>query len=70
MKKAPEPKASVKGKGAIVETEIEEPVEEQEVKPEEPKFQMNDFMEKANKRVPQDPDGNETMHADLVIAAE
>ena len=68
-KKAPEPKPSIKGKAVTVELE-EEPVEEQEVKQEEPKFQMNDFMEKASKRVPQDPDGNETMHADLVISAE
>ena len=68
-KKAPEPKPSIKGKAVTVELE-EEPVEEQEVKQEEPKFQMNDFLEKASKLVPQDPDGNETMHADLVISAE
>ena len=27
-------------------------------------------MEKAEKQVPQDPDGNKTMHANLVVAFE
>lgn len=31
---------------------------------------MNDYMEKAMKPVPQDPYGNETMHAGLIISAE
>ena len=31
---------------------------------------MNDYIEKAEKEVPQDPYGAETMHADLIIKAE
>jgi hypothetical protein len=46
----------------------EEPVVEVEVKKEEPKFLMNDYMDKATKPVPQDPDGNETLYAGLIIS--
>ena len=45
-------------------------VEEEEAKIEEPKFQINDYMEKATKPVPQDPDGTETVHPGLIILAE
>jgi hypothetical protein len=48
----------------------EEPVVEVEVKKEEPKFLMNDYMDKATKPVPQDPDGNETLYAGLIISEE
>ena len=44
--------------------------EEEEEKDKEPKFLMNDYIEKAEKEVPQDPYGAETMHADLIIKAE
>jgi hypothetical protein len=67
-KKQPESKINnVKGASALAEAP---PEVEVEVKKEEPKFQMNDYMEKAMKPVPQDPDGNETMHAGLIISAE
>jgi hypothetical protein len=71
-KKQPESKiSSLKAGSALVEVKLEAPPEvEVEVKKEEPKFQMNDYMEKAMKPVPQDPDGNETMHAGLIISAE
>ena len=48
----------------------EEPVVEVEVKKEEPKFLMNDYMDKATKPVPLDPDGNENLYAGLIISEE
>lgn len=69
-KKPSDSKPAQKGKPVIAEAEAEELVEEQEVKIEQPKFLVNDYMEKANKPVPQDPDGTETLHAGLLVTAE
>lgn len=44
------------------------PPAEEEKKEDSPKFQMNDYMEKAEKPVPEDPDGKETMHANLIVS--
>jgi len=58
---------------ALNDSELKDPTdaeEEEEEKDKEPKFLMNDYIEKAEKEVPQDPYGAETMHADLIIKAE
>lgn len=76
------PKDSAKGiqpapkKGSVQDIkgkpEESPPAEEAEVVKEEvkPKFKENDYMNKAQKPVPQDPDGNETMHKDLIVSAD
>lgn len=48
-------------------TEGEENKEEEEKEPEEPPFKENDFMEKAAMEPPQDPEGNATLHPDLLL---
>jgi hypothetical protein len=64
--------AALPKKGSAIEIKEPTPAAEEvvEVKEEATKFQANDYMEKAQKQVPQDPEGNETLHKDLVITAE
>ncbi len=44
--------------------------EQEEKEPEPIKFLENDYMEKAQMLPPKDPYGNDTMHADLILANE
>ena len=63
-----------KGGKAVEESKAAEEVapegeeDEEEKVDEEPKFEANDYLEKAEMLPPQDPYGKETMAADLVIA--
>lgn len=65
--KSPAPGKKVEEPPAEPEEQEEE---EEEKPPEEPKFAPNDYMEKAELPVPQDPFGEETVHADLIILQE
>lgn len=62
--KAPEPAKAAEP--AAAGEQVEE-VEDEEKPPEEPPFKPNDYLQKAEMEPPHDPQGNKTMHADLII---
>ena len=50
-----------------VEAHGEDAEPEESKEPEEPPFKPNDYLQKAEMEPPRDPEGNNTIHADLLI---
>jgi len=67
-KKAAPTKVDPKPKGKGPEIAVEEEPDEKSVEVIEDKFEANDYMLKVDMLPPQDPDGTQTIHENLIVS--